>query len=407
MGMNIGDTFDKFEDNIYIGLFKVLNSCVGSLNNPCYNPPVSANLKSTFMPIWKEITINNGYDFEKGIKDDYIKKSMDARLLNDNIVWFLILSSMHYMNKMKTDNVSKDLVFLSSYLLYLKYYTSLSNKHMPKVCDKDKAELALSLLSEKSLFSSKNVKVLQHAKTVVNEYGLNGRIKNGIQSSTIALGMVYLYDRIKDVYYGNIKNINDVKNMSKLIMTIRDRLSQSFKAYANQYYKIVNTTIQSDFEKDANIMNDVNKIMNMSSQSMIYIPENHYNLVFKMTEVPVKYLQPMFDTAFKNIDNADHVTPEIINIILREKKIELDNNNDINEWLNNVSNVIAIRSKYNIRDLIMEIIRSNDELNNIFNSKSLSFKHKMIQSQGLVIGLAIFDSLKQYLLGHITRFYIV
>lgn len=407
MSLPLNTTLEKYQDTIYLGLFKVLNSCTGSLNNPCYNPPVSTYLKRTFETIWKDIANENGFDFSKDIKTKYINRSLDARLLNDNIVWFLILCSIYFNSKPTKDNMSKDIVFASSYLIYLKYYTSLSNKHFPKACDKTKAELALSMLSDKSLFSSRNVRVLQHSKTIINEYGLNSRIKNGIKSSTIALGMVYLFDVIKDTYYNRVKSLDDVKNMAKVIMAMRDRLSQSFKAYANQYYKIVENNITSDVEEESAILNDVNRIMSLSSQSMLYIPEDHFKIVSRLTEVPTQYVITMFDSAFKDINNTKSITPDIINIILTEKKSILDNENDINNWLKEVSNVIAIRHRYNIRDLILNIIRSNDEINNVFESKSLSFKHKMIQAQGLVIGLAIFDALKQYLLGSIKRVYVV
>lgn len=407
MSLSIEATLDKYQDDIYIILYKILNLCTGSLNNPCYNPPVSANLKSEVMGLWKKISSEGGFDFEKGIKENYIKKTIGSRLLSDVMSWFLTLTSIHFYMKSNPDGMIKDLVFLPSYLLYLKYYTALSNKHMPRFCDKDKANLALSLLSDKSLFSSKNIKVLQYAKTIINEYGLNSRIKNGIQTSNIAMGIVYLYDKIKDVYYIKVKKLNDVKSISKVIMASRDRLSQSFKAYAEQYYKVINTNIQTDFESDSDIINSVNRVMSSSSQGMVYIPDTHYKTVMKMTQVPVKYLTTMFDTAFKNLDNSDKITPEIINIILREKKKEFETINDINEWLIEVSRVIAIRSKYDIRDMIISLIRSNEELLNIFDNKSISFKHKFIQAMGLVIGLAVFDTLKQYMLGHIKSIYVI
>ena len=200
MALNITGIFDKYQDTIYLGLFKILNSCTGSLNNPCYNPPVSAYVKKTFEPLFKEISKDDNFDVVKEIKNRYINKVYNARLLGDNSIWFLTLISVYFYGKSKQDTLSKDIMFASAYLIYLKYYTSLSNKHMPKVCNKDKAELALSLLSEKSLFSSKNTKVLQHSKTIVNEYSLNGRIKNGIVSSSIALGLIYLFDVIIKLY---------------------------------------------------------------------------------------------------------------------------------------------------------------------------------------------------------------
>lgn len=404
--LSITETFEKYSNDIYIGLYKILNSSTGSLHNPCYNPPISKMIKEYFANgLWNRIASEGGYDFNKGIDNDYIKKMPSHLLLKDKTVWFLLLASLHYYNKRKNDTASRDLMFLSGYIIFLKYYTSLSNKHMPQYCDKEKAMLALSTLSEKSLFSSKNTTVISHAKTVMNEYGLNAKIKSGLTASNISLGMIYLFDRIKDVYYNDIQSLNDVKNIGALIITMRDRLSQSFKAYARQYYKIINTVVSNDNENEVAIANDVQKAVDTASSGMIYVPDEHYFKIHKLCELPVETLKKIFTIVF-NKDNHD-ITFNCLNIILTEKKNEFYSINNVTEWLLEVRKVIAIRSRYDFRSKIVDLINSEENIKALYDKSSVGYKHKIIQGVGLLLGIALFDTLKQYMLGSINTFYII
>lgn len=407
MTLSLSETLNKYADEIYMGLYKVLNSSAGSLHNPCFNPPVSKMIREYFAEgLWKTIAKDGGYDFDIGLDKEYISKvSGGGLLLQDKTVWFLILCSVYFYSRQNEDSMLRDLMFLSGYSLYLKYYTSLSNKHMPKYCDKDKAMVALASLSDKSLFSTKNVKVLSRGKTVINEYGLNARIKAGLSASTITMGMAYLYDMIKDVYYPRVKSLSDVKNIAALILAIRDRLSQSFKAYARQYYKVINTGVTEENETDVNNYNEVDKTLNMASQGMVYIPDAHYTIVHRMADIPVDFIKKLFPVIFSKENNDN--TFDCLNIIMREKHDFFNNTNDISQWLMEVRKVIAIRNRYDFRMRLVDILSSNSEIKEAYDIASVGYKHKMIQATGLLMGVALFDALKQYMLGSITTFYVV
>jgi hypothetical protein len=408
MTLSVQETLNKYADDIYIGLYKVLNSSAGSLHNQCFNPPVSKMIKEYFADngLWKRMADEGAYDFASGIEKDYIQKIPgDRRLLQDSTVWFLALCSLYYFSRRKEDSMMSDLMFLSGYSLYLKYYTSLSNKHMPKYCDKDKAMIALASLSDKSLFSSKNNAVLTRGKTVLNEYGLNARIKAGLSASTITLGMAYLYDAIKDVYYPQVKNLSDYRSIGRIIIAIRDRLSQSFKAYARQYYKVINAGVTEEDESEVTNYNEVDKALNMASQGMAYIPDKHYDIVHRMADVPVEFLKKLFPVIFSKA-NSDN-TFDCLNIIMREKHDEFNNTNDLSQWLLEVRKVIAIRSRYDFRMRLVDILNSDPEIKGIYDAASVGYKHKMIQAVGLMMGTTLFDTLKQYMLGSIQTFYVV
>ena len=232
--LTLENTFEKYRDDIYLSLYKILNSTTGSLLNPCYNPPVSsmitANIKSS---LWKEITSNNDFDFSEYISNNIFKKTPPYLLFRDETVWFLLLVALHFYLKKKQDNIDKDLSFLAGYLILMKYYTSLSNKHMSKFCDKTKAIMALETLSDKSLFSAKNERVIQNAKSVLNMYSLNSKIKNDIKVSPIALGIVHLLNVVQENYFSKIKNLNDPKDISKLIQNVEFRCCSFEHALTN------------------------------------------------------------------------------------------------------------------------------------------------------------------------------
>lgn len=406
--MTLTETFEKYRDDIYLILYKIVGNATGSLSNPCYNPPIASMLKASVKTsLWTEILANGDFDFNKYISTTVYKTIQPYLLLRDEMVWFLLLTSIHFHSKKKQDNIDRDIHFLSAYVLMLKYYTSLSNKHMSKFCDKTKAIMALETLSDKSLFSTKNEKVMREAKSTLNMYTINEKVKNSIRMSSIALGIVHLVNTIQETYYNRIDDVQDTKNMSKLIIVFRSRISQSFKAFAQHYYELAKTRIETDADSDTTITNVINQVMNSNAQRMTHIPENHYKIIMQVTSIPINVLTQMYDVLFRDFDNQQ-VVGNVVNIFLHEDRYDLlIKSESVFEWVSIIRGVIAIRSKYEIRSMLMQVLQTSDELMAIYNEKSDSFKHKMIQAIGMVIGISIYDTIKSYNVARINHLTIV
>lgn len=401
--MNLADIFEEYKDSIYISLFKILNLSSSSLLDPCYNPPIASLFKTNIeTSLFREITSKNGFDVNKYIKDNYIQKVQPFKLFRDPVVWFLLLTSIHFTSKKKKDNLDLDISFMSGFLLLMKYYTSLSVKHMSKFCDKAKAIMAIETLSVKSLFSGKNKRVIQIASAYINAYNLNAKIKNAIKNSNIALGMAYLYSRVIENYYKYV-TLEKPKEIGKLIIILRSRLSQSFKAYARHYYDLMQAKTEIKDDMDT-IEHNINQVVNSNAQRLVFIPDNHYDLVLKMSEVSIDTLKKMYEVTYRNTDNYDTVS-NIINVMFMDGRFKyLQQSETPFEWLNIIKSLVSIRTKYEIRSWLIQIILSDEELKNIYESKSDSFKHKMIQGLGGVIALSIYDSIRVRGLSSFTNY---
>lgn len=398
--MTLEDIFEQYKDEIYLSLFKILNYSSASLLDPCYNPPISSMFKREFNTSLYKTISKTGFNIEKYIEDNYIRKVQSFKLFKDKTVWFLLLASIYFNGKKKKDNIDNEIIFLSTFNLLLKYYTSLSVKHMSKFCDKTKAILALNTLSEKSLFSAKNKTVIQLASATVNRYSLNTKIKHSIKNSNIALGIVYILDAVMNKYYPKVKNIKDI---SKLIIIFRHRLSQSFKAYARHYYDLMNAKIE-DKQDMGLIENSIHQVVNSNAQRLVYISDNHYYMVSKMTEIPISVLKKMYEVTYRSSELYDTVS-NIINILFHDDRFSyLQNTNTVYEWLVMVRSVVSLRSRYDIRSMLMQIIEYDEELKGIYQEGSDSYKHKMIQALGGVIALSIYDSIRVRGLSHFANY---
>ncbi len=402
--MKLEDILEKYKDSIYINLFKILNLSSSSLLDPCYNPPIASLFKANIDTyLFRDILANDDFDMVKYIRVNYIQKVQPYKLLQDHVVWFLLLTSIYFTNKKKKDNIDNDISFMSGFLLLLKYYTSLSVKHMSKFCDKAKAILAIETLSEKSLFSGKNQKVIQLAYAFINVYSLNSKIKNSIKNSNIALGMAYLFNRVLTLYFSKL-SFDKPKIIAKVIIILRSRLSQSFKAYARHYYDLMRSKTDNKSEDMDTIEHNINQVVNSNAQRLVFISDNHFDLVTKMTEVPIEVLKRMYESIYRNNENYDTIS-NIISVMFADGRFAyLQNTETTYEWLNMIRTLISVRTKYNIRSWIIQIIMSDEELKNIYESKSDSFKHKMIQGMGGVIALSIYDSIRLRGLSSFTNY---
>ena len=404
--MQLTETLEKYKNDIYIELFSILGMTSGSLLDPCYNPPVSSLIKKKIKnKLWNEISASGDFDFKKYISNRVYKETSPYKLLRDDTVWFLILTSIYFKNKKNKDNIDKELTFLSTYILLLKYYTSLSNKHMKKFCDRTKAILALETLSEKSLFSAKNKRVIQNAKSVLNSYTLNSKIKTSIMSSNIGLGLVHISNTVSEKYYNGLKN-EDFKKISKLIIIYRSRVSQSFKAYAQHYYDLSSANLNIDSTEQTNISNVIQNILNSNYQGAVYIPENQYKLVMQITSVKITLLEKMYKSMFSNSE-LFNLIGNMINLLLSEGRYEkLLNLDSVYEWIVIVRGVVATRTKHAIRSMLMQVMQSDSDLMKVYNEKSDSYKHKLLQALGSVLGLAIYNIVKTRSLNQISSMYL-
>jgi hypothetical protein len=399
--IKIEEVFEKFKDEIYIELFTVLNNVSSGLTNPCYNPPVSSNLnKALKTSLWSDFKKDLNFDFEKFVKDVIYKKTKSYKLYRDELVWFLLLLSLHFSNKKSKDRTDYEISFISTYLLLLKYYTSLSIRYMSKFCDKTKAILSLETLSEKALFSSKNKEVTQVSSSVLQSLTLNSKIKYNISNSNIAKGLVYILDTVIKKYYQRIK-FNDYNKVSNLITFYRTRVNQSFKAYAKHYYEQVHVKVEN--EDMSHIENAIHQIMSANSRSMVYISDRYYKSASRITDVSVEILKDMYHVVYQ-ISNYD-LTYNIVNIYLSQDRYKLLHDIDtLYEWLMVIRELVAKRTKFDLRNMLLQLITTNEKLNQVYESKSDSYKHKMIQGMGSVIALSIYASIRiRY--AHISRGY--
>jgi hypothetical protein len=385
------DVFEYNKDRIYLDLFTILNNVTSGLINPCYNPPVSTNLNKVLKTsLWDDIKKENSFDFEKFLKDVVYKKTKNYKLYRDDMVWFLLFLSLHFSNKKSKDKIDNEIAFMSGCVLLLKYYTSLSIRYMSKFCDKTKAILSLETLSEKALFSSKNKDVMQLSSSILQSLTLNSKIKYNISNSNIARGLVYIFETVTKKYYSKVK-LTDYAKISKLITFYRTRVNQSFKAYAKHYYEQIH--VKTDTKDMTYIENMIYQIMSSNSRSMVYISDNYYKILSRLSDVSVDVLKTMYKVAFKT-ENYE-ITSNIVNIYLSEDRYKhLYDLDTLTEWLIIIRELVAKRLKFELRNMLFQILRSDDTLREFYDSKSDSYKHKMIQGLGGIIGLSIYASVR-------------
>jgi len=266
---------------------------------------------------------------------------------------------------------------------------------MTKFCDKTKSILALETLSDKSLFSTKNKQVQMRAKSILNQISLSSKLKKNITNSPIALGIVHILDVVINKYYSKIK-LNDYKTIAKLIIIYRHRISQSFKAYARHYYELIGMRNEIYEDENVSILNAVNVVVNKNTQKMVYIPDTQYKLLMQTTSVSVDILKDIYKILYGNSDHNQSLN-KMITIMLSDGRYEkLIESSSVFEWMTIIRGVIAIRSKYDIRKMLLSIVESDEKLSKIYESKSDSYKHKILQAVGGVIGISIYSTIKSY-----------
>jgi len=206
MGKNLLEFY--FPKNISpqpdIKVFRYMSKIYGLELTNISKPCSLLKLVKYYKDIQKLIGINDRdvSEFIRGIKLDY-----NVQVYKDKYTVILLIGCLHYLRKGNEDLANMFFKFMN-----LKFYSSIAHKHFPKFCNNDIWSLSIDALSIKHLF----------------------KVHKGIGNA-----IVYIAD---DVFKNKKRilekeNLSD-KELSDTIYYCRTRIAQSFKSFANMYYKI-------------------------------------------------------------------------------------------------------------------------------------------------------------------------
>jgi len=181
---------------------------------------VGDEISKTSIPCYYIKTVRAWYDLLNltGIDDNLLKefrynviptKLRNAKIITDKQT-LLILFCIIYFFKTK----KYDMVKLFYQLLAVKFYANRVHTHMKHHCNSEVWSLALDNISSKHLYKT----------------------KGGIGSALLYLADIE-YQKKKKTFLSN--NFNQDDFIISLIYNLRHRIQQSFRAFANLYFKII------------------------------------------------------------------------------------------------------------------------------------------------------------------------
>jgi hypothetical protein len=198
--MSYPEKVDEVACHRYIS--KVVGAEYSRLTKPCYYP----KLTIYFQDIQEITGFTNEHieTFKKGILDPYSKYV----IYNDKYTVLILMCILYFFVVKKLDTAKLFYQFLA-----IKFYSSRFHIHF-KFCKDDLFVMALEQLSHKHLF----------------------KVKGGVGS---AIDYIYRteYEKYQYTLSKPVKNISD-KELVAMVYSLRTRIAQSVRSFAEVYYKI-------------------------------------------------------------------------------------------------------------------------------------------------------------------------
>lgn len=197
------------DSKVYRYMSKIYSVEASNVSNPCYLP----KLVKYYADI-KKITNIDEYkikEFKDGIDPKY-----RFNIYTDKYTCLLMIAMLYYTRRGKYDLAKIFFQFLG-----IKFYSSRLHTHFPKFCNQDIWVITFDRLSPKHLF----------------------KVKNGIPNAIYYLGEeVFNRNRVKL----SREDLED-KDLVAIVYSLRTRIFQSVRSFAELYYKISEEKLKKDY----------------------------------------------------------------------------------------------------------------------------------------------------------------
>lgn len=310
-------------------LKKYIGREFSNISRPCYY------LK--MVRTWRDIVYLTGIDktiikeFKKGIPHKYKSR----HILYDDATMLLLYAIISSFNQKENENAR-----LLFYMLSLKFYGSLIHRYFKSFCNPEIWNIALDRLSTKHIFRK-----------------LNG----------IANAIIYLSDNECKKYKERFQKIENTEDgwdfCNSLVYSLRTRINQSVKSFANKYYKLSQDEklkVKAQGEEE-----DIEQTPSVADRISIKI--STYSQINKQAIIYAS------EKSGARIDLSTYIIEQMSQVSTREKLrfiltlmnrvVPLDqicNNRSKNNLIRKVS-VGAKIGRYVIRDKIIEMLEEVDK----------------------------------------------
>jgi len=325
-------------------IIKNISNELSGLVTDCYYPKFNVIYKDLL-----HMTNSNEKDLLQYSKVRY--GDMKFNLLHDPKTTLILLIIQEFL---KNNDIAA--AMSAFHLFSLRTYSNIMHKYI-KYCNPEYFATALSNLSKNHIFVSKK---------------------------TIASSIMYQSNELFKKYQNSLSN-DDVPNIVKLIMEIRNRFNQSIKAFAHQYYLAHKSggkqkhSEEKDYEvsHDRNLQEIVSKI---TTDITTYknIDNNAINESQKLTKfnknLAEKYIKELCNTKYSDLVN------DSIYLLIKD----ISNLGEINtlNFINHVKKLMSIK----VSNQPVYFKKTVNELHNsMINNLNMSewFKGLSIQTQAI------------------------
>jgi hypothetical protein len=198
---------EKINDTeCYKFISKIIGTEISRLSKPCYYPKLTIYYQDL-----QEITKFDDLMIKK-FRDTVLDRYSKFAIFNDKYNVLLLMGIMYFSAKRKFEIAKLFYLFLA-----IKHYSNVFHKHFKLFCKDELFTMALEKVSHKHLYKTK-----------------------GGVSPTITYLAEDEFRRYKPILSKPTKDIKDAELVS-LIYSLRTRVSQSVKSFAEQYYKLYQT----------------------------------------------------------------------------------------------------------------------------------------------------------------------
>lgn len=299
-------------------LSKKVSDEIGDMSKLCYFPKINRIITELYGMV--DLKAN---DIKKYTSETY--SDPQWKLLHDHQTGLLIILTRSYL---KLRMYKSALVCIQ--LLGIRYYTNVMHKLFPKYCDEDNFSMALERLSSKHLFR---------------------------QKKTIGQAILFLSRQLLERYQKGILE-NDPEIVKKFIYTLRHRISQSCRSFAEKYYKISEEVPKkSDYSQDESLQRKIQqKSQDLAKEITVYntFDDEAYKIASSNIKVNEDFVDPLIST-LQDPKYTDQLTT-VIKLLL----------NKVQEQEESVENIVDIALKLLKVKYTKEKLYFKGELTNLF-----------------------------------------
>jgi len=191
---------------------KLVGNELGNISKACY--------MTKFIHYWRDILYLTGFkqDDINAFTKSYPKTSAftKSQIFRDKYNQLILMCIIHFLNTKQYNNAK-----LFYYLLAIKNYSNLVHKHFSKFCSPELWRIAIDRVSNKHLF----------------------KVHNGIGNAILYL-VGAEFDKKRKQFKKGVPDDDQPMYLFNLVMIMRHRISQSFKAFAQIYYKLADDGVR-------------------------------------------------------------------------------------------------------------------------------------------------------------------